>query len=110
VAEKWKQMEIEIEWGYEPSTADGDYSGRITTYDGRLAQMAPTDGDTGTVVEGLSSWRSAGKGGARRGVMVNLLYLGTSKWRRVQPFTSQRDDVARTIVTLWTKAGNFSFL
>ena len=41
---------------------------------------------------------------------ASLLYMGTSKWRQVQPFTSQRDDVARTIVTLWTKAGNFSFL
>ena len=51
-----------------------------------------------------------GKGSARRGVKLSLLYMGTSKWRKVQPFTSQPDDVARTIVTLWTKAGNFSFL
>ena len=36
--------------------------------------------------------------------------MGRSKWRKVQPFTSQADDVARTIVTLWTKADNFSFL
>jgi hypothetical protein len=43
-------------------------------------------------------------------VKLSLLYMGTAKWRRVQPFTSQPDDVARTIVTLWTKAGNFSFL
>ncbi len=39
-----------------------------------------------------------------------MLYIGTAKWRRVLPYTSQRDDVARTIVTLWTKGGNFSFL
>jgi len=110
VAEKWKQMEIEIEWGYEPSTADKDYSGRIETYDGRLAEIAPLDGDTSTAVQDFSSWRSAGKGGPRRGVKASLLYLGVSKWRPVQPFTSQREDVARTIVTLWTKAGNFSFL
>ena len=57
-----------------------------------------------------SSWRSLGEGSARRGVKLSLLYMGTSKWRKVQPFTSQPDDVARTIVTLWTKAGNFSFL
>jgi hypothetical protein len=47
---------------------------------------------------------------ARRGVRLSLLYMGTSKWRRVQPFTTQREDVARTIVTLWTRAGNVSFL
>jgi hypothetical protein len=68
------------------------------------------DGDTATTATDLSSWRFAGKGGRRRGVKAGLLYLGASKWRRVQPFTSQRDDVARTIVTLWTRAGNFSFL
>ena len=50
------------------------------------------------------------KGSVRRGLKASLLYLGTAKWRRVQPFTSQADDVARTIVTLWTKAGHFSFL
>ena len=41
---------------------------------------------------------------------MSLLYLGTAKWRRVQPYTSQAEDAARTIVTLWTEAGNFSFL
>jgi hypothetical protein len=110
VAETWKQMDMEVEWGYEPSTADKDYSGRIEAYDGRLIQLAPIDGDAATAATDLSSWHSTGKGGQRRGVKISLLYLGTSKWRRVQPFTSQREDVARTIVTLWTRAGNFSFL
>ena len=36
--------------------------------------------------------------------------MGISKWRQEQTYTTQPDDVARTIVTLWTKAGNFSFL
>jgi len=110
VAEKWKRMDLEIEWGYEPSTADKDYSGRIETYDGRLTQLAPIEGDAGTAMKGLASWRSNGKAGHRRGVSASLLYLGTSQWRRVQPFTTQREDVARTIVTLWTPVGNFSFL
>ncbi len=110
VAETWKRMDIEIEWGYEPSTAGKDYSGRIETYDGRLTRLAPLDGDAATTATDRSAWRSAGKGGRRRGVKASLLYLGTSHWRPVQPFTSQRDDVARTIVTLWTRAGNFSFL
>ena len=56
------------------------------------------------------SWRSTGRGGPRRGVKASLLYMGTSKWRKTIPFTSQVDDVARTIVTVWTKSGNFSFL
>jgi hypothetical protein len=110
VAETWKKMDFEIEWGYEPSAAQKDYSGRVEVYDGVLAGLSPLDGDTATRVATPASWRSAGKSGPRCGVKAGLLYMGTSKWRRVQPFTSQPDDVARSIVTVWTKAGNFSFL
>jgi hypothetical protein len=110
VEEAWKKMEIEIEWGYEPSAARKDYSGRVEVYDGLIAGLRSLDGDTGTTVTGPCSWRSVGKAGPRRGVKADLLYMGTSKWRRGQPWTSQKDDVARTIVTVWTQAGNFSFL
>ncbi|MCY2988853.1 MAG: hypothetical protein NTY19_13440 [Planctomycetota bacterium] len=110
VAETWKKMEVEIEWGFEPSRAEKDYSGRIEVYDGRAAGLTPLVGDTVTETTTPAAWRSAGKGGLRRGVQASLLYMGTSKWRRVVPFTSQADDVARTIVTVWTRAGNFSFL
>ncbi len=106
----WKKMEVEIEWGFDPAMAGYDFSGRIETYDGAAARLRPLDGDGITTAVDSSSWRSVDKGSARRGLKFSLLYMGTSKWRRVQPFTSQRDDVARTIVTLWTKAGNFSFL
>ena len=47
---------------------------------------------------------------ARRGLKASVQYLGTSKWRKAIPFTSQTEDAARTIVTVWTKSGNFSFL
>ena len=30
--------------------------------------------------------------------------MRTSSWRKVQPYTRQRDDVVRTIVTLWTRS------
>ena len=110
VAETWKKMEVEIEWGFGTSTAAKDYNGRIETYDGRLDGLRPLGSDTGTAAVDAGSWRSAGKTAARRGIRFSLLYMGTSKWRKVIPFTSQPDDVARTIVTVWTKAGNFSFL
>ncbi|MCX6873145.1 MAG: hypothetical protein NTW21_04965 [Verrucomicrobia bacterium] len=110
VADAWKKMTVEIEWGFDQTTAGKDYGGRIEIYDGRVAGLRPLAGDRRTTVAGAGAWRSAGKGAARRGMKFDLLYMGTSQWRKVQPFTSQRDDVARTIVTLWTKAGNFSFL
>lgn len=110
VADTWKKMDVEIEWGFDQATAGKDYSGRVETYDGRLALLHPLSSDNRTTVNATDSWRSAGKSSARRGIAASLLYMGTSKWRRQQSFTSQPDDVARTIVTLWTKAGNFSFL
>jgi len=110
VADTWKTMDFEIEWGYEPGSEAKDYSGRMEIYDGRLAGLAPLDRDTGTAATDATSWTSTGKGGPRRGVKASLLYMGMSKWRKTIPFTSQVDDVARTIVTVWTKSGNFSFL
>ena len=110
VSDTWKKMDVEIEWGYEQRTAEKDYSGRIEAYDGVVAGLAPLDGDAVTTTTPPAVWRSAGKGSARRGVKVSLLYLGTSKWRKVYPFTTQADDVARTIITVWTKSGDFSFL
>jgi hypothetical protein len=110
VADLWKEMDVEIEWGFDPATRDKDYSGRVEMYDGKTSRLRPLDGDRVTTTAGSSSWRSVGPSAPRRGVKLSLLYIGTATWRRVQPFTSQADDVARTIVTLWTKAGNFSFL
>ena len=110
VADTWKKMDFEIEWGYEANVAENDYSGRIEVYDGAIAGLAPLDGDTGTTLSGARAWQSSAKAGARRGFKASLAYMGISKWRKTIPFTSQREDVARTIVTVWSKSGNFSFL
>jgi hypothetical protein len=110
VADVWKKMDLEIEWGYDQTAAQKDYSGRVESYDGIVGGLAPLDGDGGTTVGAHASWQSSSRGGTRRGVKASLLYLGASKWRKTIPFTSQREDVARTIVTVWTKSGNFSFL
>ncbi|MHB0998733.1 MAG: hypothetical protein ACYC27_05750 [Armatimonadota bacterium] len=110
VADKWKKMEIEIEWGFDDSTASSDYSGRIETYDGMIDVSGPLDADKSTLNIDSKSWTSSGVKSERRGIKASLLYMGTSKWREEQPYTTQKDDVARTIVTLWTKSGNFSFL
>jgi hypothetical protein len=110
VADSWKKMDIEIEWGYDAASAQNDFSGHIETYDGMVSGLTPIDGDAGTTVGDRNAWHSSGKNGARRGVKASVQYLGTSKWRKAIPFTSQTEDAARTIVTVWTKSGNFSFL
>jgi len=104
----WKSMNIEIEWGFEPANAGKDFSGHIEAYDGRLAGLASIGRDA-KITDG-SAWHSTGKSVSRHGIKLSLLYIGTSKWRKEQPYTTQWDDVARTIVTVWTKSGSFSFL
>ena len=119
-ADQWKQMDVEIEWGYEPARATLAYDGHIEVYDGRLALLQALEGDNGTRLIGPSAWRSAsgksspegqkGKpqgGVARRGMRFRLLYIGDSRWRRVWPYHAQAEDVARTIVTVWTTVSLF---
>jgi hypothetical protein len=105
----WKPMDVEIEWGYESGRDKLDYSGRLETYDGRLSSVAPLDGDTGTKMTSAQSWRSSAVLGSRRGLRFHLLYIGSASLRKTWPYHSPEEDVARTIVTVWTKSGSFSF-
>lgn len=110
VADTWKTMDLEVEWGFDRPRAGGDYSGHAEAYDGRISGLRPIEADGSTAVKPNGTWSSNGKSPRRRGIRLRLLYMGTSHWRKVQPFTSQADDVARTIVTVWTATGSFSFL
>ncbi len=109
VPDRWKQMDVEIEWGFDKDTTNKDYSGRLEAYDGRISDVQALNGDSHTAVRLDGSWQSSGETTSRRGIKMSLLYMGTSKWRKEQQYTTQPDDVARTIVTVWTKSGNFSF-
>ncbi len=110
VHDVWKKMNVEVEWAYDKAKAASDYSGHADAYDGRLADFRPIDGDNSTKIPGEQKWKSMGTTSTRRGIRFSVLYMGTSHWRKTLPFTSQRDDVARTIVTIWTKSGSVSFL
>ena len=105
---RWKPMSLEIEWGFQPGTEGKDYSGRIEGYDAQIAHVQPLAADTQTLATG-DHWSSKARSRKRRGIRLDLNYIGHTVWRHVQPWTSQPGDVARSIVTLWTKAGNFSF-
>ncbi len=110
VPEVWKKMDVEIEWGFEEKRAALAYDGRLEAYDGVLADVRPLDGDSGTAMVAPTAWRSAPKADARRGIRFSMLYMGTSPWRRIWPYAAQKEDVARTILTVWTQSGNVSFL
>jgi hypothetical protein len=110
VPQVWKRMDLQIEWGFEDLTAATQYDGRVEAYDGIVGNVRPLAGDAGTVMTGPKAWRSARTGDGRRGLQMSLLYMGASRWRRVWPYSAQEDDVARTIVTVRTASGRFSFL
>jgi hypothetical protein len=108
--EKWKRMDVEIEWGFKEGTETADFDGRIDGFFGHVAGAAPLAGDPGTTMEGENAWKSRGVGGNRRGVSLSLLYIEpemeyVSKWPRF-PYGNPDD----TRITVWTKSGSFSFL
>jgi hypothetical protein len=109
VPEVWKKADLEIEWGFDDATAALEYDGRVEAYDGIIGNVRPLAGDPGVGLTGPNSWRSVKKGAARRGLQLSVLYMGTSRWRRVWPYHAQPEDVARTLLTVWTKSGSFSF-
>ena len=108
--DRWKRMDLEIQWGFDKAAAASDYSGRIEAYDGVVDHLRPLAGGAGTTMKGADQWQSAPGLAGRRGVSLSLLYLGTAKGRKPWPYNAEPDDAARTIITLWTGAGNFSFL
>ena len=68
-----------------------DYSGRIEAYDGivdRLSGRWPAMPARPSRM--TCNWVSAPKGDGRRGVRLSLLYMGTSKWRKVWPYNAER--------------------
>lgn len=105
---RWKPMSLEIEWGFQPGTEDKDFSGQIDAYDGRIANLAPLSSDDPTDAS-HDRWRSPARSRGRRGVRLDVLYLGKTTWRRVLPWTTQPGEVARSILTVRTRSGSFSF-
>jgi hypothetical protein len=48
-------MDVEIEWGYEPSRAPLAYDGHLEVYDGRLGQHQALGGSKGTKITGSAT-------------------------------------------------------
>ena len=108
-ADTWKKMDLRIEWGFEPARQEQDYSGQVQGYDALLTDVAPLEGDRSTRPVGPAQWESRGKAGPR-GVRFSVLYIGRPAPPRVWPYSTPAEDVARSIVTVSTRAGSFSFL
>ncbi len=109
-AEAWKLADVEIEWGFQDGKEGLALDGSIKAYNGIVGRPQPLAGDAGTTMVGDHAWRSKRIGDSRRGIRVRLLYLGstqnTSVWRQ----QARLEDANRTIVTVRTTSGSFSFL
>ena len=108
--ESWKLMEVEIEWGFQAGTERLAFDGRLEVYNGILGQTEQLTGDGGTTMTGSHAWMSEPSGTSRRGLVVRLLYLGTTQNTRIWPQQARVENANRTIVTVRTRSGSFSFL
>jgi hypothetical protein len=95
----WRWAEIEIEWGFQESTGKLACDGSIeSTYNlGVLGAAKPLPEDKTTTMTGERTWKSPAAPGARRGIVLPVLY------------TDEAYGPDRTILTVRTTAGSFSF-
>lgn len=109
-AEPWKMAEVEIEWGFQAGAEKLAFDGSIEVYNGVLGTPKPLAEDAGMTVTSDCAWQSKQAGSARRGIRVALLYLGTTLNTSVWPQQARLENANRTIVTVRTESGSFSFL
>jgi len=95
----WKHAEVIVEWGFQKETENLAFDGSIeSTYRlGTLGTARPLPGDTQTAMTGSRTWKSPAGGPSRRGIVVPVLYTPAVRGS------------ARTIVTVRTASGSFSF-
>jgi hypothetical protein len=88
----WRAGEVHIEWGY---AADKNlYDGRLEIYNGEILALRPSGS---TQLQGPISWLSRTSDKDRGGISVKLL-------------CTDSDITDRTVLTVRTKSGDFSFL
>ncbi|HZT30042.1 MAG TPA: hypothetical protein VFA33_09175 [Bryobacteraceae bacterium] len=89
---KWRTGQVRIELGYVP--AEKPFGGRIETYNAELLELRAL---AGAEIHGPDAWTARAGGGKVAVLAARLLYT----WGM---------DVDRSIFTLRTQAGGFSFL
>lgn len=95
---RWDRAEVLIEWGFQERTKALTFDGRLeVTQCGRVGRIRPLPGDARTALTGDATWTSPPGDGARRGIVVPVL------------LTDAVRGPARTILTVRTVAGSFSF-
>ena len=96
----WKYAELVVEWGFKNGAEELAFDGSIESIHllGRVGTVSPLPGDTVTKMTGEHTWTSPPSGGARRGIVVPVLYTDAVR------------GLGRTILTVRATSGSFSFL
>jgi hypothetical protein len=89
---RWKAGVVHVEWGHQSESRAFD--GHLEVYNGEILGITALGG---TTLQPTGSWSGAAGNGNVGGVVVKLLYTSGM-------------DVDRTILTVRTAAGDFSFL
>jgi len=95
----WKYAQIVVEWGFKEGTENLAFDGSIesTHLLGAVGKARPLAEDKVTTMTGERAWKSPAGKGARRGIVVPVL------------FTDAVRGPGRTIITVRTSSGSFSF-
>jgi hypothetical protein len=91
-----KPLMIEIEWGFQSDKATRRWDGWIDAQMGYVGKVAPLESRSGVVALGEHYWKDGQSTSQRRGLRATIYMT-----------TGSAD--TRTIVTLRTREGNFSF-
>ena len=96
---RWKYAELLVEWGFKDGAENFAFDGNIeSTYTlGALGAAKPIPGDKATTMTGERAWKSPAASGGRRGVVLPVLYTDAVR------------GPGRTIITVRTSSGSFSF-
>ncbi|HUT00808.1 MAG TPA: hypothetical protein VM031_00015 [Phycisphaerae bacterium] len=96
---RWRHGKLLIEWGFRQGAGKLAFDGTIASTHrfGVVGTARPLPGDERTTMTGDRAWKSPPSGTSRRGIVVPVLY------------TDALRGPARTIVTVRTSAGSFSF-
>ena len=96
---RWKYAEILVEWGFKEETEQLAFDGNIeSTHElGAVGRAKPLPEDKVTVMTGERAWKSPPSSEVRRGIVVAVLYTDAVR------------GPGRTIVTVRTSSGSFSF-
>jgi len=95
----WNKAEIAVEWGFKKGAEQQPFDGNVesTHLLGAVGTAKPLSDDKVTTMTAARSWKSPAAGGARRGIVVPVLYTPAVR------------GPARTIITVRTGSGSFSF-